>query len=190
MLTSGFIRVRATHSGTPFVYWAQILTVTDSTHLTLSRPAPTGVDSGAFNYKITGTFYLSLEVTASDGHVARFLQNGVGCESEAVMFTLPTHDVPSLDSTVMTGVKYSYKTKLSLYSTAGTFTSNFYGVGLAARNFYYRSGYRPALELANAIDEFAVRDPEIGDGFVGGTPLALGGSAVGGIPSGGGPGLR
>ena len=137
------------------------------------------------NYKITGTIYLSLEFTAADGHIARVLQNGVGCESETAMFALPTHDIPAVDFTLMSGMKYSYKKMLGLYSTAGTFTSNFYGVGLAARNFYYRSGYRPALDLANSIDEYAVRDPEIGDGFVGGTPYGPEfGTAIGGFGRG------
>ena len=60
----GFIRVAATHaSGISFVFWAQIVTVTDTTHLVLNRPAPTGVDATAFSYKITSpAMYLSLEL--------------------------------------------------------------------------------------------------------------------------------
>ena len=178
----GFIRVTATHaSGTAFVFWGQIVTVTDATHLVLNRPAPAGVDGTAFAYKITSpAMFLSLEFTWTDNHLARMIFNGVGCESETAMFALITHDVPAIDSTVMSGVKYSYKTFVGgIYSTSGTSTTDFYGVGIAARNFYYRSGYGPALALANSIDEFAVRDPEIGDGLVGGLPLSLGGIAIG-----------
>ena len=48
-MLGGFIRVTATHaSGAPFVFWAQILTVIDSNHLALSRPAPAGVDNVLF----------------------------------------------------------------------------------------------------------------------------------------------
>jgi len=181
VITGDFIRVTATHaSGAAFAFWAQIVTVTDATHLVINRPAPAGVDGTAFSYKITSqAMWLSLEFNAPDGHIARALFNGVGCETETAMFAVLSHDITGLGSTVMSGVKYSYKTFLSLYSTSGTTTSNFYGVGIAARNFYYRSGYGPALALANAIDEYAVRDPEIGDGFIGGTPLTLGGMAIG-----------
>ena len=178
----GYIRVAATHaSGTPFIFWGQITAFT-STTLTLNRPAPSGVDGTAFTYKITSPrMFLSLEFSAVDGHTARALFNGVGCESETAMFALLTHDIAGLGSTVMSGLKYSYKTFLSLYSTSGTSTANFYGVGIAARGFYYRSGYGPALTLANLIDEYAVRDPEIGDGLIGGVPLSLGGIALGAI---------
>ncbi len=177
----GFIRVSATHGGIPFVYWAQITAITDASHIVVNRPAPAGVDPSAFSYKFTSpNMFLSLEFTWTDGHIARMIFNAVGCESDTAMFALATHDVSQIDSAVMTGVHYSYKTFVGgIYSTSGTFTSNFYGVGIAARNFYYRSGYGPALDLANAIDEFAVRDPEIGDGLVGGLPLSLGGTALG-----------
>jgi hypothetical protein len=110
------------------------------------------------------------------------LFDGVGCESETAMFAMVTHDVPAINSTIMpvTGsLKYSYKTFLSLYTSGGTFTPDFYGPGIGARNFYYRSGYSPALAYANSVDDFAVRDPEIGDGYVGGQPLVLGGIAIG-----------
>ena len=184
-----YIRVPATHGGgTSFIFWGQVVTVTDPTHLVLNRPAPTGVDGSAFNYKVTSVgdgsptdptgMYLVLEFTAPDSHVARLIFNSFGCESETAMFSTATRDIPVLDSTVMSGVKYTYKKFLGAYSAFGPF---FYGMGIAARNFYYRSGYGPALTLANAIDEYGVRDPELGDGFVGGSPLFYGASVIGGI---------
>lgn len=183
----GYVRVTATHaSGTPFIFWGQIVTLTDTTHIILDRPAPTGTDATAFSYKITSpAMFLSLEFNAPspNAHVARLLFNGFGCESETAAFAITTHDLPALDSIYQTGgLKYSYKTFLSEYSSAGTFTPNFYGsCGLMARQFYYRSGYGPALVLANSCDEYWPRDPEIGDGYTGGIPLSNGGGVIGAI---------
>ena len=63
----------------------------------------------------------------------------------------------------MSGVKYSYKT--STGATSYTFQPNYYGTGLAARALYMRSGYGPALTLANNIDEYWINDPEICAGY-------------------------
>ena len=106
---SYMIRVAATHGGgTPFVWWAQITTVGDTTHITASRPAPADVDTGTdFSYKITGARYLSLEFDSSAPK--RALQNLMGCESETAAFATPAHDIPAFDSTTQSGVKYSYK---------------------------------------------------------------------------------
>jgi hypothetical protein len=144
------------------------------------------MDGASFSYKITSpALFLSLEANWADGHVFRVLQNGVGCESETAMFAIVTHDVPALDATVMptTGsVKYSYKTFLSEISNAGTFDPNFYGSGgIFPRALWYRSGLVAALTLANSIDDYWVRDPQLADGIAQqtGLPLSLGGGAIG-----------
>lgn len=185
----GFVRISATHGGgTPFVFWAQIAHNPDGSPnvsvgaqtMVLSRPAPSGIDGAGFSYQITShALYVSLEFTGSNGETARALQNGVGCESETAMFALAAHDVSSLDMVNVTGAKFSYKTFIGEATSNSLFTPNFYGVGLAARNFYLRSGYGPALTLANFVDENWVRDPELGDGYLGGQPLELGGGVVG-----------
>ncbi|MBZ5678334.1 MAG: hypothetical protein LAP61_29195 [Acidobacteriia bacterium] len=187
-MVGGFIRVAATHaSGASFVFWAQISGFTDATHLVMNRPAPTGVDASAFSYKITSPLYLDMEFNgpnldpASQGatHIARTYFNGVGCESETAMFALPFHDIGALNTTTQSGVHYSYTFNPNdIYVPNSSFTP-YYGVGLMARNFYYRSGYGPALTLANVVDEFAVRDPSMSDGYAGGQPLETGGFVVG-----------
>ena len=185
---SYMIRVAATHGGgTPFVWWAQITTVGDTTHITASRPAPADVDTGTdFSYKITGARYLSLEFTDSAAPIygagntltTRALQNLMGCESETAAFATAAHDLPALDSTTQSGVKYSYKNSLG---AASAFGPNFYGTGLALREFYYRSGYGPALTAANLIDDYWIRDPEICAGYCTGEPLLSGGGYLGGL---------
>lgn len=188
----GFIRVTATHaSGTPFIYWAQIVTVTDATHLVVNRPAPADVDATGFSYKITGSnLYLSLEFPAPNGslaypanfHTARILNQSLGCETETAMFSQLVRSVSGgVDGVSVSGLKYSSKAALKEISSNGTTDPNFYGTGLAARNFYYRSGYTPALNLADYVDEQWVIDAELADGFAGGQPLALGGGAIGAI---------
>lgn len=187
----GFIRIAATHaSGTPFIFWAQIVTLTDATHLVVNRPAPADIDvSTPFSYKITSqNFYLSLEFPAPNGslaypansHTARILNQSLGCESETSMFSQLVRDVSGgVDGISVSGLHYSSKAALKEISQSGTFDPNFYGTGLGARNFYYRSGYTPALTLANYVDEQWVIDAELADGFAGGQPLAQGGGVIG-----------
>jgi hypothetical protein len=173
------IRVSATHGGgIPFIWWAQITTVVDTTHITASRPAPPDVDPGPFSYQITGGRYLSLEFQPGDGSTARTLQNLMGCESETAAFATAAHDLPNFDTLTFSGVHYSYKDGLGMGSIFGP---NFYGSGLAMRAFYIRSGWTFAKQTADIMDEQWVKDPEICSGWCGGLPLTQGGGFVGAI---------
>lgn len=174
---SYLILVFATHAGgIPFHWWAQISTV-GLTSITAARNAPPDVDAGTdFSYAILGPRWLSLEFN-SWGGVQRLLQNGMYCESETSAFAVPGHDIPVLDSTNQSG-RFSYKNALGCCSVFGP---NFYGTGLALREFYYRSGYTPALTAANQIDDYWIRDPEIGSGYAVGEPLLYGGGYQGGF---------
>ena len=177
VIASYSIRVQATHGGgTPFVWWAQITTVNGATGITASRPAPTDVDNADFSYKITGPRYLSLEFTPPGGSTARALQNLKGCESETAAFVLAAHDIPVVNTSIFSGVHYSYKDNLGAQSAFGP---NFYGSGLAARAFYFRSGLDFAKQTADLMDEQWVKDPEICSGWCGGDPLLQGGGVVG-----------
>ena len=182
-----FIVVAATHSSATFNFIAQISAFTSATSLTLNRPAPAGVDAGTFSYVLTQPIYLSLTMTAPTGgagiggETMRLLYPSFYCESETALMSIIAHDIPGLDGTTISGAQYSYKTFLGENVSGGTITPNFYGSGgLMPRSFYYRSGYGPALTLANSVDEFWVRDPEIGDGYgAGGEPLIFGGGVIG-----------
>jgi hypothetical protein len=177
VVAGGYIRANATHaSGTPFAFWAKIVSVTDPTHLVMDRPAPTGIDAGPFNYAITATQFLSLD-WIQNSHAYRSLWQGSGCASETAAFGVPSHDVTSLDSTVQSGVNISYKNALGAISSQGP---NFYATGRAERQLEHRSGYTPALTAANQIDDNYVRDPEV-SGIGGGSPLLNGGGIIGSI---------
>jgi hypothetical protein len=172
------ILVFATHAGgTPFHWWAQISTVGGLTSITASRNAPSDIDAGAnFSYAILGPRWLSLEFH-SWGGVQRLLQNGMYCESETSAFAVAAHDIPPLDQTFQSG-SFSYKTTIGCCSAFGP---NFYGTGLAMREFYYRSGYTPALTAANQIDDYWIRDPEVASGYGVGETLLYGGGYQGGF---------
>jgi hypothetical protein len=178
LIVGGMIRVAATHGGgNPFIWWAMISTIGDTTTITASRPAPTDVDAGPFPYKITGQRYYSLDVTVpTDGNTVHILNNVLGCESETAAFGSAALDIPAFDHTTQSGVHYSYKDVLN---ASGPSNFNFYGTGLAARAFYLRSGYEPALAQANSIDEYWVLDPEICSGWCGGFTPGMGGGAIG-----------
>ena len=58
---------------------------------------------------------------------------------------------------------------------------NFYGSGLAARAFYFRSGWTVAKQTADLIDENWINDPELCNGCGGGIPLLQGGGVIGAL---------
>jgi hypothetical protein len=175
---SFMIVVFATHGGgKPFSWWAQIVNVNGSTSITASRSVPSDVDASTnFTYAILGPRWLSLEFTSLGG-TQRLLQNGMYCESETSAFGIAGHDLGALDTTNQSG-RFSYKNFLGCCGALGP---NFYGTGLALREFYYRSGYTPALTAANLIDDYWIRDPEVGSGYGISEPLLYGGGYQGGF---------
>ena len=172
------VRVAGTYTGgTPFAFIATITGLTDITHITLSRNYPSDADAGTFSYAIVTYRYPSMNYTRNDGSTGRNLQSALQvCIGDLQIGGLPGHDYGAIDTTLMTGQNYSYKDGLGI---AGPYGPNFYGAGLAARAFYLRSGYGKALQLANFIDDYWIRDPEIDGGYVGAQPLLMGGGVIG-----------
>jgi hypothetical protein len=172
------VRVAGTYAGgTPFAFIATVTGLTDPTHITLSRNYPSDADAGTFPYVIVAYRYASVNYTRADGSTGRNLQNALQvCIGDLQMGGMPGHDYAGIDSTLMTGQNYSYKDTLGM---AGAYNPNFYGTGLAARAFYLRSGYKKALDLANFIDDYWIRDPEIDSGYAGAQPLLMGGGVIG-----------
>lgn len=174
------IRINATHGGgAPFVAVASISTVSGPTSLTLSRPVPADVDASAtFTYTISGPRYVSLEMQDPSGTTIRMLHNLEWCESETAAYAIAAHDIPVFDGTTISSAHYSYKDSLGAQSAFGP---NFYGSGLAARAFYFRSGWDFAKQTADLMDEQWVNDPELCNGWCGGIPLLQGGGVDGAI---------
>ena len=175
MQVQAYVRINATHaSGTPFAFWAFVTAVAaDNSTITISRPLPTGFDSGNFNYVITSARFLSMEFTQNSNTYRALFQNS-GCASETTAFATISHDVTSLNLTSPSAQGISYKDTLGAQSAAGP---NFYGTGFAERIMYQRSGYTPALTAANQIDDNYIRDPELFGPS--GSPLYNGGGILG-----------
>lgn len=170
------IRISATHGGAAFVYWATITSVTDATHLVVDRPLPADVDGGPFTYSITKVRLIALHFGAPNGSDQQLRYGSLGCESETAAFAMPYYDISGVNTVYQSGKKYSYKDNSG---DASAFGPNFYGTGLASRAFYLRSGYAPALDVANRMDNKWVKSPEVAGGYAGGNPLLLGGGAIG-----------
>ena len=172
------VRVAGTYSGgTPFAFIATITGLTDPTHITLSRNYPADADPGSFSYAIVVYRAASINYSRPDGSTGRTLQGALQvCIGDLQMGGLPAHDYAPLDTTLMTGQNYSYKDSVGI---TGPYGPNFYGAGLAVRAFYMRSGYAKALQLANFIDDYWIRDPEVDAGYVGASPLLMGGGVIG-----------
>lgn len=169
VVAGNMIRIAATHaSGTPFIFWAVINSVDSPTQLTLSRNAPTGTDgSTAFNYKTTTALYYSPSTKipgSSPTAYTNIARNLEVCESETRLSSSQYYEAGAIQALgPQTSLQYSYKLLIGV--TSFTFQNNYYGSGLAARNFWLRSGYLPAKTLADNIDENWVIDPEVVAGY-------------------------
>jgi hypothetical protein len=173
------IIVYATHAGgTAFHFISPAFTLNGTTSITLSTPYPSDADAGIFTYAIVQYRNPSLGYTRTDGSIGRTLQNGIQvCIGNLQMGGLPGHDYgTAYNSTAFSSQNYSYKDFLGSQSAFGP---NFYGTGLAARAHYLRSGYGKALQLANFVDDYWVRDPELDGGYAGGEILLQGGAVIG-----------
>ena len=174
--SSQWLRVEATHGGgTPFVFWAYIGTLTDTTHITLGRAYPSTADDGTFNYKIiqANNRHWGLGYTRTDSSPTKLLVLATGCESETAGYGQDMFDI-GRGSTSFSGQPYTYQDGISYRSAFG---HNFYGEGLAHRALYYRSGLADALTAANEVDDNWLRAPEVTSPA--GSPLLYGGAALG-----------
>jgi hypothetical protein len=172
------IVVYATQGGVRFNFFTSI-TLNNPTSITAAVSYPPDADAGTFSYAIVQYRFPSINYTRADGSTGRILQNAIQvCIGDLQMGGLAGHDYGPLNQTLMTGQNYSYKDGLGAQSAFGP---NFYGTGLAARAFYLRSGYGKALQLANFIDDYWIRDPEIDGGYAGGLILLEGGGVIGAI---------
>ena len=176
---SVWMRVAATHdTGTPFVFWAYVTTVTDTTHITLARVYPSDADAGTFNYKIVqaDTRLWGLGYTRTDASSSKQAHVATGCESETTGYAVGCCDTSAYNTTTFSGKPYTYQDGYGMRSAYG---ANFYGEGLAHRALYYRSGLTAALTAASEMDDNWIRAPEVTS--PGGSPLLYGGAGLGAI---------
>jgi hypothetical protein len=175
------LRVSATHGGAPFIFSAYIASVADPAHLTLARPYPADADAGTFSYSIIRADYRIVTLhykRPSDGRDGQTYFQTSGCESDSGVYLYIGHDIPSLDGSLQSALKYSY---MEGFGYASAFGANFYGEDLAHRALYYRSGWMPALQAARVFGDNYVNSPQVDGGEIGGIPLLIGGGVVGGF---------
>ncbi len=116
-VAGGFaIVVSGTHSSTPFRFISPISSLTDSTHLTLSRPFPLDADtaSGLAYWIINPNNFVVLGYTTSQGlsptvPFTKYWPVSYGCESDTLAYIAPYWDPGALASTPVTSTQpYSY----------------------------------------------------------------------------------
>ncbi len=178
------VRVNAKHGGAPFVFYAYMTVLNDSSHLTMSRAFPVDADPGTFPYALISaeSLFATLHYTrnGTDSSDAQTFGYTAGCESATDMYLYGFHDLGSVNPGPQTGKQYSYMNGLGYASAFGV---NFYGEDLAHRALYYRSGWNVALQAARAMGDYYVRSPVVAGGDVGGIPLLYGGGVIGGFAS-------
>jgi hypothetical protein len=197
-----YIRVSATHGGTPFIFVAQISAFTSATSLTLSRVYPSDADTaGGFAYNIMlaqRTLVLRYpHATDPTGTGELMFGTPGGCESEAAVYTNPlyagntldtAHDLAlagggDFDGTLVTGTKYGVTDSTGWINDSSAGGISFYGESLAHRALYYRSGLTSALTAANYISDYWMKSPW-GNADGNGRPrLLLGGEGIGSFVS-------
>jgi hypothetical protein len=190
------VRVLGTHSGTPFTFLAQVASIEDSTHITMSRAFPSDADTASgLTYQILlmgqesqlARSIVLHYVRPSDSSDAKMSTPVSGCESETTLYIPYVNrdfggTVPGLNGSAQSGQQYSYITPndaaryLNSGSTGGI---NFYGPGIADRSLYYRSGIKLAETTANMIDDNWIKAPMVAGGDVGGIDLFLGAGVIG-----------
>jgi hypothetical protein len=181
------LRVSASHGGQSFVFLAPIQTLTDATHITLSRAFPSDADTGTYSYQIvsdnaTSSRYPVLHYARStDGSDAmKWFPNGYGCESDTALYLSPSWDVTGVNGALQNAKYYAYMDQSWWVNQSSTGGLDFYGEDLAHRALYLRSGLGTAQSAANMIGDMWVRMPMI-SGTLPGAPLFIGGLVIGGI---------
>jgi hypothetical protein len=166
VLAGNFVQVSATHSNTPFVFMAQIQTVTDTTHITLSRAFPTDADTASgLSYAIlpaTRTVVLHSAHAVDPSGEGLVLFGTTGCESEDAVYLNPVggglgnsfasgHDITGLDGQHFTGKQYAITDTTGWVNQSGTGGINFYGEDLAHRALYRQDSRPVHQQLLDSI---------------------------------------
>lgn len=193
-----FVQIPATHGGLPFVFIAQIQSITDPSHITLTRPFPSDADTaGGLTYAIlpaSRTIVLHYPHALDSTGEGLMMFGTTGCESEDAVYLNPFgfglgnsfsagHDVPGLDGRHFTGEQYAVTDTNGWVNESSTGGINFYGEDLAHWALYFRSGLNIAKSAAQAISNYWIHSPFAnpdGNGF---PRLFLGGGGVGAFVS-------
>jgi len=183
-----YLVVSATHSSTPFQFISPISSLTDSTHLVLSRAFPTDADTASgLTYAIVNPNLSAVlwygGTLGSQSNLPFSKPWGVyGCESDTLAYTSPWWDSGSYAPPhITTSQNYSYQLNLSTWSNqSSTGGLDFYSEDLANLAGWLRSGLKQFHDSSMMIGDIWSRLPSFNPGGVG-SPLFYGGTYIGGF---------
>jgi hypothetical protein len=180
--------VSATHSGTAFQFISPISSLTDATHLILTRPFPSDADTAAgLTYSIINpNSFVVLGYTVSQGlnpavPFTKYWPTSYGCESDTLAYILPSYDPGSLASNpVTTAQPYTYMVGNWWYNQSSTGGLDYYSEDLANLAGWLRSGLKQFHDSSMMIGDIWIRQPQKSNGG-NGDLLIYGGPVIGGV---------
>ena len=180
--------VSATHSSIPFRFISPITSLTDSTHLILTRPFPSDADTASgLTYSIISpnkVVILGYSVSQGLNPAVPFTKNwptSYGCESDTLAYTLPAWDPGALASPpVTTAQPYTYMLGSWWYNQSSTGGLDFYSEDLANLAGWLRSGLKQFHDSSMMIGDIWTRQPQKSNGG-NGSLLFYGGPVIGGV---------
>jgi len=186
-VASGFeIVVSATHSAMPFKFVSPISSLTDSAHLTLTRPFPADADTAnGLTYSIVNpNIYADLGYQVAQGsNTVGFLKywpTSFGCESDTAAFIYPAWDPGVVAGQTTTAQPYSYQVGNWWYNQSSTGGLDFYSEDLANLAGWLRSGLQQFHDSAMMVGDIWSRHPQKSNGG-NGSLLFYGGPVIGGF---------
>jgi hypothetical protein len=185
---SFYIAVSATHSGTPFRFISPVASLTDSTHLVLTRPFPSDADSasGLIYAIVNPNLYVDIGYTVAQGlnpavPFTKYWPMSYGCESDTLAYIYPSWDPGSFASyPVTTAQPYTYQIGNWWYNQSSTGGLDYYSEDLANLAGWLRSGLKQFHDSSMMIGDIWIRHPQKSNAG-NGTLLTYGGPVVGGI---------
>lgn len=188
-VAAGFdIVISATHSGTPFQFVSPISSLTDPTHLVLTRPFPSDADAASgLTYSILNpNLFVVLGYTTSQGLIpavpfTKYWPTSYGCESDTLAYIMPYYDPGALASPpVTTAQPYTYMVGNWWYNQSSTGGLDFYSEDLANLAGWLRSGLKQFHDSSMMIGDIWIRQPQKANGG-NGSLLYYGGPVIGGV---------
>jgi hypothetical protein len=183
-----YIVITATHSRTPFQFISPISSLTDATHLALTRPFPPDADGASgLTYSIVNPqTFVVLGYTTSQGltpavSFTKSWSTSYGCESNTLAYIAPYWDAGALASPpVTTAQPYTYMLGNWWYNQSSTGGLDFYSEDLANLAGWLRSGLKQFHDSSMMIGDIWSRHPQKSNGG-NGSLLFYGGPVVGGF---------
>ncbi|MGB7759254.1 MAG: hypothetical protein WBL61_05465 [Bryobacteraceae bacterium] len=181
-----YLIVSATHSSSNFKFISPISSLTDATHLVLTRSFPADADTASgLTYSIVQpNLFIDVGYTVAQGldpavPFMKYWNTSYGCESDTLAYFLPVWD-PGSSNPVSTAQPYTYQIGNWWYNQSSTGGLDFYSEDLANLAGWLRSGLKQFHDSSMMIGDIWIRQPQKANGG-GGSLLYYGGPVIGGV---------